>query len=225
MNQLGQCGIKLQHNNYNYNCILQMIPIPNLINIISIACGQNHSLFLNNNGKVYCCGSNEEGQLGFINQDLDNTSVYIPILQKILNQNEQCFISKIKCGQNHSLFIDNNKNNAYLCGNNIHGQIGNNKKDISHVYEPYFFKFNNYTNQIIDGECGIRHTVLLNKNRDTLITFGSNIVHQCSPKSSSEYMFEPYILTKDEIGIKNKKEKISHIRCGTDTTLVITIPP
>ena len=34
MNQNGQCGIKIEHESayqYNLNCILQMIPIPNLV--------------------------------------------------------------------------------------------------------------------------------------------------------------------------------------------------
>lgn len=224
MNNRGQCGIKINHNtiySYNLNCILQMIPIPDLINIKSISAGKNHSLFLSNDGNVFCCGCNEYGQLGIINNDLDNTFYNKPFLQQTLSDNKNK-IEIIKCGTDHSLFIDINKKETYLCGNNIHGQIGNNKKDISHQYEICLFKFQDYTNKIINGSCGVRHTCLLTEDRDSLITFGSNTVHQCSVKSNLDYIFEPYLLTKNEIGIKNKKELISRVLCGVDTTIIAT---
>eukprot|EP01084_Bolivina_argentea_P305540 527841_1 len=219
-NDLKQCGIKI--SNYNLNCILEMVPIAELFDIIGIACGANHSLCLNKNGKVFCFGSNDYGQLGFMDDDFNhNLKIQTPIIQDTLDANKSK-IDIIRCGKNHSLFIDVGKQNAYLCGNNLNGQIGNNKKDISNVPVPYLFTYKQYTNNIIDGACGNKHTVLMTTFRNELITFGCNVYHQCSPTSNQEYTFEPYCLTAKEIGIKNKNEIISRVICGNDTTIVAT---
>merc|ERR1711933_307362 len=107
---------------------------------------------------------------------------------------------------------------AYLCGDNVHGQIGNNKKDISTVYLPCLFKFDGphggYKFNIVDGSCGVKHTVLMTNERNTLVSFGSNDCSQCSSKKKEGYIFEPYVLRGDEIGIKNKKETIARVICG-----------
>merc|ERR1712228_392151 len=58
--------------------------------------------------------------------------------------------------------------------------------------------------------------------KNVLLAFGSNDCCQCSSKSKQDYIFEPYVLRADEIGIKNKKEIVTRVLCGTDTTLVAT---
>ena len=217
-NNLGQCGIEMT-GNFNLNCILQMIPIPDLFNITSVACGASHSLCLNKDGKVYAFGSNDYGQCGFLNRNLDQVVIAKPTLQETLELNG-CKIGIIRCGAMHSLFIDCEKMEAYLCGDNLHGQIGNNKKDISTVSLPCLFKFDGYN--IVDGSCGIKHTVLMTDKRNTLLAFGSNDYFQCSSQSKEVYIFEPYVLTAEEIGIKSKKETILRVLCGTDTTVIMT---
>lgn len=41
--------------------------------IVSIACGQNHSMFLSASGLVYACGNGYYGQLG-LEQEIDYVS-------------------------------------------------------------------------------------------------------------------------------------------------------
>lgn len=51
--------------------------ISNISNIIQVACGYNHTLFLNADGRVYGCGSNAYGQLGMIENKCRYTYTYI----------------------------------------------------------------------------------------------------------------------------------------------------
>ena len=39
-------------------------------NIISVACGQNHSMFLSSSGEVFACGNGYYGQLG-LDREID----------------------------------------------------------------------------------------------------------------------------------------------------------
>ena len=214
MNQMGQCGIQVV--DYSRTCILQMIPVPGLLDIVSIACGQSHSLCVDRRGKVFCFGSNADGQLGFVNESLDHMSYQTPTAQQML-QEHKAHIGLVRAGIKHSLFVDTVANRAYLCGDNIHGQVGNNKKDVSQVYLPYCFP-----GSIVDGACGARHTVLLSEQRNVLMAFGSNTNHQCSAQVAAEYMFEPHTLTPAEIGLQSAKETICSVICGYDTTIVTT---
>ena len=55
--------------------------IDNLLNIIAIsASGSDHSLFLNNEGKVYCCGNNDAGQLGLGHYTMRNNTLQLIVL-------------------------------------------------------------------------------------------------------------------------------------------------
>lgn len=94
--------------------------------IADLAAGQNHSLFLNESGKVYAVGKNEYGQCGqvctqkFIEEP---TEVYLP--EKAV---------KIACGTKHSLVLGQS-GTLYGFGCKIHGQIngfrGGNEEDQS----------------------------------------------------------------------------------------------
>lgn len=58
-NTYGQLGL-----GYTSPYVLQPVEIPNLQDIRSLAAGESHSLFCDNNGKVWVCGNNIQGQLG-----------------------------------------------------------------------------------------------------------------------------------------------------------------
>ena len=219
MNQAGQCGIPQM--DYMLNCVLQMIPIPGLSDIMSVACGDAHSMALCADGKVYVFGDNQDGQLGFLNEDMDHLYIQTPQLQTNLEE-QGAKIGIIRCGTSHSLFVDTENKRGYLCGNNVHGQIGNNKKDLSQIFEPWCFEWREYSEHIVDGSCGARHTVLMTDAQNVLLSFGSNTNHQCSAQCDDEYIWEPYTLDAKEIGIKNRREAVTKVICGNDTTIVTT---
>lgn len=84
--------------------------------IISIKCGDEYSLLLTSKGYVYSFGSNYQGQLGLNDKNIKSRSV--PTL--IHNIPE---ITRIECGENHSMCIDID-NNLWVFGYNTYGQLG-----------------------------------------------------------------------------------------------------
>ena len=89
--------------------------------IIDISAGNNHTMFLSEQGYVYSCGSNECGQLG-----VGNTSENIPtqsLFPMRLNHKDirNIFFTFIACGSFHSVIATTNK--VYTFGRNF-GQLG-----------------------------------------------------------------------------------------------------
>jgi len=82
--------------------------------IDEISVGEEHSLFLYKNGKVYGAGSNERGQLG-LGDNIEYSS-----LEEIEGTGK---IVAISAGDEHSLFLDAD-GKVYATGNNEYGQLG-----------------------------------------------------------------------------------------------------
>jgi len=115
----------------------RQIPITRLFpvmeNITQVACGQNHTVFLNEDKKAFSCGNNEFGQLGLRRTDTDRQfipqEVPVPVLD---DEGDVIKFARVACGDNHTIFItdiyDNEdikrKTTAYGCGNNTNHQLG-----------------------------------------------------------------------------------------------------
>lgn len=89
------------------------VKISSLKDVIAIAGGASHSLFLKRDNTVWACGSNNYGQLGFIT-DGEMTPVQIRSLTGII---------AIAAGANYSLFLKND-GTVWACGENYSGQLG-----------------------------------------------------------------------------------------------------
>lgn len=89
-------------------------------NIVQIATGLYHTIYLTITGEVYVVGSNGYGQLGIGNI---NDRVDYPIKLNLSN------IIKIAAGSYHSLFLTANEK-VYACGRNDKKQIISSKYDI-----------------------------------------------------------------------------------------------
>jgi alpha-tubulin suppressor-like RCC1 family protein len=147
---------------YNYNGQLglndtndRLVPtlISNTIgslNIVAIACGSAHSLFLTNTGVVYSCGYNYYGQLGL--SDNNNKTVPTSISHTIGNLN----IVAVAAGDNHSLFLTNT-GAVYSCGYNYYGQLGLNNTNTRYV--PTLITNNIGSLNIIGISCGSNHSL------------------------------------------------------------------
>jgi hypothetical protein len=90
----------------------------NSFTISAIACGSFHTVFLTNNGKVYSCGRNADGQLGRT-VDAANPNT----IPKIISDLNSFTISAIACGNSHTVFLTND-GKVYSCGINTSGQLG-----------------------------------------------------------------------------------------------------
>lgn len=129
------------------------------INIISIEAGYKHILFLSNDGKVYAQGNNDLGQCGI--GDLQINEGQIAIIEHFVQQN--CFISSISCGFQHSVCIDAIKNKMYTFGDNTFYQCSSNMH-LKCIKLPTQYKYLDKideTTNVVKAECGKNFTCCL----------------------------------------------------------------
>ena len=132
----------------------------NTDNIKSVYHGFNHTFILKNDGTLWGCGLNDEGQLG-----LGDTSYRTTFTKITTNVND---IKLVCCGRNHT-FILKNDGTLWACGQNNYGQLGLGDTD----NRTTFIQVTTNTNNIKSVNCGYEHTIIL-KNDGTLWGCGYN---------------------------------------------------
>jgi alpha-tubulin suppressor-like RCC1 family protein len=129
-----------------------------LSNVIDIACGNYHSLFIINSNTALGCGLNTSGQLGV--GDNNNKTYPTPVVGTD-GTGTLPSISKIYAGKNSSFFITTSA--VYSCGENTNGQLGINltvnvnKPSIISELQP---------SAIQDIKIGNNHTLALTTSGD-----------------------------------------------------------
>ena len=182
--QLGHNNIEIfpyDEDGYPYHPIPKICDSMKGIKLVSSTCGDTHTLVLTEKGEVYAFGGNSFGQLGIgDNQDTDvdlDGSPYVPIPRKI-TFSEQAVISKIACGDQHSLAIDS-KSNVYAWGSNILGQLGFEMKPkeyelegekSSFVSQPILIKLLQ-GKKVVSASAGEMHSIVLT-DKGYLYSFG-----------------------------------------------------
>lgn len=131
-NSEGQLGYNAEANSKKPSLVCISDNTDNLLygkKITNISAGAYHSVALDEEGKVYLWGKNENGELG----DGTGVSTYNPIC---LTDNEESklygkIIKKISAGENMTLVVDS-EGKAYTCGLNINHQLGQGVADTSY---------------------------------------------------------------------------------------------
>jgi alpha-tubulin suppressor-like RCC1 family protein len=133
-NESGQLGL-----GHNANATLfTAISALKRHNVVKVATGEFHSLFLCNDGQTFSCGSNEHGQLGIMSPKarLEEESggqnhlvENIPCLIEVQfgwsrHQHEPFLCNHISAGAKHSLAIGKDDQLVYAWGDNSQGQLG-----------------------------------------------------------------------------------------------------
>jgi alpha-tubulin suppressor-like RCC1 family protein/ABC-type uncharacterized transport system auxiliary subunit len=109
-NNAGQVG-----DNTSNNKKLTPVKVSDLVNVIALAAGKEHSLALKKNGTVWTWGSNDKGQLGTGNTQNQNHPVLLEPLSDII---------AIAAGGQHSLALQDD-GTIWVWGLNDQGQLGN----------------------------------------------------------------------------------------------------
>ncbi|XP_075716794.1 putative E3 ubiquitin-protein ligase HERC3 isoform X4 [Rhinoderma darwinii] len=134
-------------------------PLSNFIK--QVACGENHSVFLLEDGQVYSCGCNSAWQLGHDHADV--TPGYVNALA-----NEH--IIHVACGQAHSVAL-NSQGQLFSWGAGSEGQLGHSTTEHS-VPVPRLIKKLNQQ-KILQVSCGNQHCLALSDDVQ-LFTWGQN---------------------------------------------------
>ena len=179
-----QCGFPYS-NNYKKDNVTIKTPenissINGGIKGISAACGNEHTLILDNTNNVYSFGNNEDGVLGVENSELKSYSFIKVNFGKYNGR-----IKDISAGTIHNVALTDD-GNIFSWGSTQGGQLGlseqyiiSNCKNFS-ISSPTLIKFKQYNdlkeqNEIIKISCGEAHTIALNsKNEVFSWGFGSN---------------------------------------------------
>ena len=129
--------------------------------IKSVYCGGYYTLILKNDGTLWSCGLNTNGQLGL--GDTNGRAIFTQVTD---NADD---IKQVYCGYYHT-FILKNDGTLWGCGNNEYGQLGLG----DNTNRNTFTQITTNTNDIKEIYCGDYHTIML-KNDSTLWGTGYNL--------------------------------------------------
>ncbi|XP_011049375.1 PREDICTED: probable E3 ubiquitin-protein ligase HERC4 isoform X2 [Acromyrmex echinatior] len=172
-------------------------------NVEQIACGENYTVAITKEGKVYSCGNNDYGQLG--HEKARKRLQLIPGLDAFV-------FRKIACGNCHTLAV-NEWGQLFSWGCNMNGQLGLNSVDCTERV-PRMIKVLG-TNVIVQIACGTEHSIALTNdgelyawgsNREGQLGLGSYTTTEIKPKRISTLAAVP----------------IAFIACGGYHTIVIS---
>ena len=159
-NDFGQLGIGSQEE------MLSPVRVPffrDKGSILSMACGQYHSLVSVTGGGCYAFGKNDYGQLGIVSHE----PRHVP--EQLAGTVGEEIIKQIACGYYHTCIITVEEM-VYTFGRNDYGQLGlghqNNTRTPSHVTLLD-------DHSIIDITCGCYHSVAMSRT-GKVFTFGRN---------------------------------------------------
>ena len=155
--EFGQLGTG---NTPDFNVPQKILNIPP---VVSVSCGESHTLIITNDDNLWSCGRNSEGQL--CQGDTEDRS----IPQKTSFSN----ISKISAGWNHSLF-QNNKGEIFSCGYNGEGRCGLGRFNDSQI-TPSLIP--NTPSNIVQFVCGYSQNLFLDQEGN-VFSVGDNYFGQ-----------------------------------------------
>ena len=175
-------------------------PVKSTTKFLSVACGFAHTIALDVNQKLWVWGSNEQSQLGI---DSDIKIQKTPIgLDNLPN------IQFIAVGYFHSVIIDID-GNAWLWGDNEHGQLGCGRFDNNNPQQP---KKINFSKKFKSISCGAYHTIAIDEDY-YLWGWGWNSLGQIGIENRID-VSKPTRIATDE--------KMKQVSCGYSHSMAIT---
>lgn len=203
---------KLGHGNSDDKFVPTLVNALKSHKIVDVACGDTHTLCVNDQGKVFAFGDSDFGKLGV---GLTNGS-QVPILVDTLSN-----IRNVYAGSHFSMAMSNDGISLYSFGKG--GRLGH-ENVLEDLYIPKKIEGLN-GKKINKVSIGSAHCLLLTENGE-LYGFGKNDFSQiCPPCITKETVIAKPILTTPPF------LKISGISCGSTQSIIwshsamICIPP
>ena len=138
-----------------------------------VACGDNHTFILKNDGSIWGCGDNLYGQLGLSHTNDMNT--FTKVGTNINND-----VKQVACGVYYT-FILKNDGSIWACGRNNYGQLGLNDTSDRTTFTQIAKNINNDVTQVV---CGSYHTFII-KNDGSIWGCGNNARGQLGLNTSN----------------------------------------
>ncbi|KAJ8938616.1 hypothetical protein NQ314_011425 [Rhamnusium bicolor] len=176
----------------------------NLANtVIDAALGDNHTLLLTREGKVYSCGSNDYGQLGH-DQPRKRPQPVTGL--------DAHLITRVSCGSMHSMAL-NQWGHVFTWGSDYHGQLGQNIGENIQSIPKIIRALATY--HIVQICCGQRHSIAL-ANSGEILTWGANNFGQLGTGERSASEVLPKVINS------LKGIPIAFIACGANHSFAIS---
>jgi alpha-tubulin suppressor-like RCC1 family protein len=222
-NYFGQLGTSTNNGIFNANptpvSILTMGSLSGKT-ISAIACGESHTLALDNNGGLHSWGMNGYGQLG-INTN-NGTANANPVPVSILTQGSLSgkTITAVSCGYTHTLALDSN-GGLHSWGGNGYGQLGNSGTSTANPTPVSILTMGSLSGKTITAvSCGASHTLALDSTGG-LHSWGRNAYGQLGTTTNSgTETANPTPVSILTMGSLSGKT-ISAVSCGAFHTLAL----
>ncbi|XP_065203176.1 X-linked retinitis pigmentosa GTPase regulator-like [Planococcus citri] len=200
-NEWGQLGLGHKDPVNKPSCVKSLKPEK----VKHVACGRVHTVFTTENGKVYSCGCNTDGQLGIGDSEMLD---YVALPMFVTELEDE--IIQVSAGSQHSALLTA-KGTVYVWGSNSDGQLGLVQSDVSIYADPTQL---NIPETIVQVNCGYYHTGFVTDSGDLLLCGncenGKLGINDHDQK-------EQWIPTKTSI-----PAKIISVACGSHHTIALT---
>lgn len=174
-NRKGQLG----NGQFTSMCVPEVITLLKHRPVISISCGESHTLALTIGGNVYAWGDNSQGQLGVS----DTTNRLRPEMVRSLRN---ALASSVHAGKQHSMVVSP-RGTLFAFGSNSHGQLGlgEDGQDLRFVTIPTAVeRLSSY--HASHAACGSAHTLVMTRLRKSNGELSDKIVFAMGLNSSGQ---------------------------------------
>ena len=192
-NNMGQLGLGDTTNRSTFTQVTTNINN----DVKEVSCGYLCTFIIKNDGSIWACGYNSNGQLGL--NDTTNRSTFTQVTTNINND-----VKEVSCGYVHT-FILKNDGSLWACGYNNYGQLG---LGDTNTYKVFTQVTTNINNDIKQVECGTYHTFIV-KNDGSLWSCGYNDNGQLGLGNNNTYR----VFTQVTTNINNDVKQISSFCC------------
>lgn len=204
-NAYGQCGRQvIPDDKIQGSCMVNTITSLGKEAICDVVCGQDHTLFLTSEGKVWSCGWGADGQIGLGHTDITFTPT------QVKGEIEKEKIVKI-ASRSDTVLALNCKGEVFGWGSSEYGQLSG-SKDAQQLNSPIQLKQLSCAGKVIDIAAGGSFAAALSESGDVFV-WGYGILG-CGPalqKSADPVRIPPTLFGRNDY---QPDVRVTSISCG-----------